>query len=803
MNDSALKIAQAPVLPLKNMVIFPDVILPLFVARDISRTIIEDSNNNYVILVAQKDMLEEEPKPEDLYEVGTLCKIIHCVQLADGAMKVMIEGEKRVKICEYIQDRPFMEANFVELDYIQEDESKHDALFRALCKSFEKYIRQVDRNSSELINEVTSIGDVRKGSNLIVGHLSIKTDAKQKVLEEVSLTEKLMKLIEMIELELQILQMEKKIRNNIKDQVEKNQKDYLLQEQMKAIQKELNDGEDDPVDEIKKKMSKMSLPKEVKEKIGSEIKKLKFMNVMSSEASIIKSYIDCILELPWRKMAVLNKDFDKSKEIMDNDHYGLEKIKERIYELLAVQLRVKRSKSSIMCLFGPPGVGKTSVVKSIAKAMGRPFVRISLGGVHDEAEIRGHRRTYIGAMPGKIIQAMKKAKVSNPLILLDEIGKVGYDVKGDPAAALLEVLDPEQNESFQDNYLDVGYDLSNVLFVATTNSLRLPPALVDRLEIIKISGYTEMEKVQIAEKYLIPKQKKLHGLKDAELKFSTESIHDLIAKYTREAGVRNLEREIANICRKSVKLIESKEKENMHITKCGLYKLLGIEKYSSDKAELEDRIGVCTGLAWTEMGGDILYIESSIFQGSGKIVSTGQLGDVMKESVQAAMTVIKSKADQYNIDKELFKKMDVHVHFPEGAIPKDGPSAGVAICCSILSSFTKQKIMSNLAMTGEISLRGRVLPIGGVKEKVLAAHRSGITNVILPKKNEKDLEDIPSYVKRDISINLCEYVDEVIKLAIPGLGTTNIDSVKDELGAAIMDNPGNIGNNLEVIGDIQ
>ncbi|QEK37886.1 endopeptidase La [Candidatus Cytomitobacter indipagum] len=775
-DDFALKIEQAPVLPLQNMVIFPNMILPVFIARDISRIIIEDKSNSHIILVAQKDLTKDDPFPKDLYKIGTLCRIIQHVQLADGTIKIMIEGEKRVQLNEYTQDRPFMVADYVELPNEDEDNEKHAALFRALAKSFVKYIKKIERNSTELIAEVENTSDIDKGSNLVASNLSIKNSEKQDILEETKLSSKLSKLIEMIELELQILETETSIRDRIKKQIDEHQKSYLLQEQMKAIQKELNDGEEDPIDEIKSKLDKLNAPAEVKERIESEIKKLKLMSAMSAESSIVKGYIDCIMELPWRKFSVLNKNFAKSKEILDNDHYGLEKIKERIYELLAVQMRVKKSKSSIMCLFGPPGVGKTSVAKSIAKAMGRPFVRISLGGVHDEAEIRGHRRTYIGAMPGKIIQAIKKAKVSNPLILLDEIGKVGHDVKGDPAAALLEVLDPEQNHAFQDNYLDLGYDLSDVLFVATTNSLNLPPALVDRLEIIRISGYTEMEKVHIAEKHLIARQKKLHGLKNGELSFSRESLHELISKYTREAGVRNLEREIANICRKTVKMIVSKEKEKIHVSKNSLYKLLGMQKYSSDKAELEDRIGVCTGMAWTEMGGDILYIESSAFSGTGKIVSTGHLGDVMKESIQAAMTFIKSQANKYNIDIALLNKTDVHVHVPEGAIPKDGPSAGVAMCCSIMSALLKKNVKRNLAMTGEISLRGRVLPIGGVKEKVLAAHRSGIENIVLPKKNEKDLEEVPSYVKKSINFHLCEYVDEVIQIAIPDLSEGKLRS---------------------------
>ncbi len=765
-KESVLKVDQAPVLPLKNMVMFPNVILPLFVARPFSKKIIEDSQNSDIIFVAQKNYVEEEPKPEDLYEIGTLCKVIHCVNLADGAMKIMIEGIKRVKILDYTQTEPFFKANFIELDDIDVKNAKNTSLFRALNKSFEKYIKQIEKNPVDLISTINNTEDQIQGTHLISGHLSLKSEEKQNILEELSTHERLNRLLEVIELELQILQMEKKIRNNIKEQVEKNQRDYLLQEQIKAIQKELNDGEEDPVDTLQKKLAKISMPSTVKDKVKGEIKKLKFMNAMSSEASIIKSWIDVVLELPWKKFAVVNKDFDKSKQILDEDHYGLEKLKERIYELLAVQLRVKKTKSSIMCLFGPPGVGKTSIVKSIAKAMGRPFVRIALGGLHDEAEIRGHRKTYIGSMPGKIIQAIKKARVSNPVILLDEIGKVGYDIKGDPAAALLEVLDPEQNHAFQDNYLEVGYDLSDILFIATTNSLNLPHALVDRLEVIRVSGYTEMEKVQIAERHLIPKQKKLHGLTDDELKFSTESIHELIAKYTREAGVRSLEREIANISRKSVKLIESKKKKSIHVSKPGLQKLIGIEKYSDDKAELGDRVGVCTGLAWTEMGGDILYIESSVFPGTGKTLSTGKLGDVMKESVQAAMTFIKSRAKQYGIDSEIFNKTDVHVHVPEGATPKDGPSAGVAICCSLLSSFTKRPIISSLAMTGEISLRGRVLPIGGVKEKVLAAHRSGVKNVILPTKNKKDIEEIPNYVRKNINIEFCEYVEDVLDKAI-------------------------------------
>ncbi|USO00762.1 MAG: endopeptidase La [Alphaproteobacteria bacterium] len=794
-------IMRVPVLPLRKMVLFPKSIVTVCVARDTSRKVVEhaQTHNLPIILVAQKSPFQEEPGINDLYRVGTICKIIQVVQFADGSLQVTVEAEERIVIEEYESIEPFFEAKFSILADKDEDGVEHEALFRTLMKSFESYVKHMQIFSVDLINTISDLGDISKSANLIVGYLAIKVDEKQKILEETSVNNKLKKLIELIELELQILTLEK----SIKEQVEKNQKQYFLQEQAKIIQQELNNGEEDPVDILAHKIKKSRMSNEAKEKATSELKKLRFMNSVSGEASIVKSYIECLLDLPWRKFAKVNEDFKKAKDILDEEHYGLDKVKERIYELISVQMRVKKTKSSILCLVGPPGVGKTSIVKSIAKAMDRPFVRISLGGLHDEAEIRGHRKTYIGAMPGKIIQAMKKAKVSNPVVLLDEIGKIGYDVKGDPAAALLEVLDPEQNTTFQDNYLEVGYDLSNVLFVATTNTLNLPPALVDRLEIMRISGYTEKEKVQIAEKYLISKQMELHGLKNEELVFASGVIEEIIRKYTREAGVRNLEREIANIVRKTVKLIVESEIRTKNISKEdkgaaqldgtsqvatssgevqkldksgvlskievnseNLKTFLGTERFSDDAAELIDRVGVCTGLAWTEVGGDILYIESAIFPGTGKITSTGHLGEVMKESVNAAMTVVKSKYEKYGLDPEVFKKYDVHLHVPEAAIPKDGPSAGITICCAIISSFLKKKLRGNLAMTGEISLRGLVLPIGGVKEKVLAAHRFGIKNIILPAKNMKDLEDVPAYVKDELNISFCDTIDQVFDMAI-------------------------------------
>ncbi|QEK39098.1 endopeptidase La [Candidatus Nesciobacter abundans] len=754
------------VIPLKNSVMIPGSVLPIFIGRKISAKAIEYKKGKEVVFLTQKDPLVESPTFDDLYKIGTLGEIAYVFELSDGTLKIFVEGKKRVKIKKELKTDPFLEATF-EILQEEKNEFKSESIsIRSLIKSFGQYLKIVGQYPSDLLVSISSMSDAGRISDIITENTFLKLHQKQEILEELNLEKRVNLINQLIESEIEAVELEDKIRKRIKKQVAKTQRDYILQEQIKAIQKELNSGEENEISNYKKKIKTLKLSKEAKEKLNQEIKKLSTMSPLSSEASIVRNYLEVVLELPWNKKQKLNESFRKAKKILDNNHYGLEKIKEIIFELLALQKRSKSVKNSVLCFLGPPGVGKTSLAKNIAEAMGRSFVRIPLGGVQDEAEIRGHRRTYVGAMPGKIIQGLKKANFSNPLVLLDEIGSINYSYRGDPASALLEVLDPEQNSHFQDHYLELEYDLSDCMFIATANELNLPPALLDRLDVINLSGYTEQEKVKIAEKHLIPKQKELHHLKNDEITFSEGSIEEVIRKHTREAGVRNLDREIAKISRKVLKKIESESINSIEIHKENVKDFCGIEKYSSDAAELVDRTGVTTGMGWTPMGGDIMYVEATIYKGSGKIVTTGKLGDVMKESIQIALSLLKSKAEEFKIDQDLLKNSDIHVHFPEGAISKDGPSAGITTCCSILSALTSKKIKSNLAMTGEISLRGRLLKIGGVREKVLAAHRSGIRNIILPEENKCSVEEIPENVRKTLNIMLCDKVEEVLEYAI-------------------------------------
>lgn len=758
-----------PVLPLRDIIVFPHVVAPLFVGRDKSIAAVENamSGNKKVFLTAQTDALVDTPYSGDLYKVGTLANILQLLKLPDGTIKILVEGIKRAQVEEWSQNNSFFEAHISLLPDEKGDDSETEALMRSVREQFENYVRLNKRIGPEVLVAIHQIHDPAKFADIVATHVLLKVEIKQKILECSSVHERLEKIYAEIEKEIGVLQVERKIRKRVKRQMEKSQREYYLNEQMKAIQKELGDSEDGgEIKNIETKIKKAGMPKDAREKALSELRKLQMMGPMSAESGVVRNYLDWLTAIPWRKKSVLQQDLTEAKRILDEDHYGLEKVKERILEFLAVQKRTNCLKGSILCLVGPPGVGKTSLGQSIARATGRNFVRASLGGMHDESEIRGHRRTYIGSMPGKIIQSMKKAKTVNPLFLLDEIDKLGNDYRGDPSSALLEVLDPEQNTSFNDNYLEVDYDLSHVMFITTANTLKMPRPLLDRMEIIQLSGYTEDEKVQIAKQHLIDKQFKLTGLKSDELTITDETIVKLIRNYTREAGVRNLEREIANIARKVLKEIQVEGIQSVTVTPENLKKYAGIEKYSFGLAEKEDQIGTTTGLAWTEVGGEILSIEAVTMSGKGTIQLTGQLGDVMKESVGAAHSFIRAHANEFGISNETFEKNDVHVHVPEGATPKDGPSAGIAMLTSLVSTFTGIPVRKDIAMTGEITLRGHVLPIGGLKEKLLAALRAGIKTVLIPQDNVKDLEDIPNNVKDGMEIIPVTRAEEVLKHAL-------------------------------------
>ncbi len=763
---------KCPVLPLRDIVVYPKMIVPLFVGREKSIKALQsvaDEDGN-VILLTQKDATVDEPQADDVYHIGTISTVVQMLRLPDGTVKVLIEGMERVKISKFCRNKDFMLA---EAEILPEEESSNslelEALVRAVLSQFEEYVKLSRKTPPEVLVSVNQLKDYAKMADTIAAHLSLKIEDKQALLEGKTLADRFEKILEFMNSELTVLEVESRIKNRVKKQMEKSQKEYYLNEQMKAIQKELGDGEEDgEISEYLKKIEKVKLSKEAKDKALSEVKKLKTMSPMSSEATVVRNYLDWLLDIPWEKRSKINKDLKKAMDILEKDHYGLEKVKERIIEYLAVLARAEKVKGPILCLVGPPGVGKTSLGKSIARATGRSFVRASLGGMRDEAEIRGHRRTYIGSMPGKIIKGMKKAATSNPLFLLDEIDKLGNDYRGDPASALLEVLDPEQNSSFNDHYLEVDYDLSDVMFVTTANSLNMPRPLLDRMEIIRLSGYTEDEKVEIAKRHLLPKIFEENAIKASELSISEGAIRNIIRYYTREAGVRNLEREISNIARKAVKeiLLSSGKTKKVTVTEKNLEKYLGVIKYRFGEAENTDHVGVTTGLAWTEVGGDILFIEAVDMPGKGKVTETGKLGDVMKESIETAYSVVRSHSKELGIDPEIFEKTDLHIHVPEGATPKDGPSAGIAMYTTMVSVFTKIPVKKDVAMTGEITLQGRVLPIGGLKEKLLAALRGGIKTVLIPKDNEKDLAEIPDNVKKEMKIIPVSEVSEVLKEAL-------------------------------------
>ncbi len=758
------------VLPLRDIVVYPHMIVPLFVGREKSINALEEvmREDKQILLVAQKNASQDEPGPDDLYRMGTVSSVLQLLKLPDGTVKVLVEGARRARVRTFRDNPTFFQAEAEPIEDEIGDPREAEALARAVVGQFEEYVKLNKKVPPEVLVSLSQIEDPGKLADTVAAHLNLKIHEKQELLETVSLIERLERLYSFMQGEISVLQVEKRIRSRVKRQMEKSQREYYLNEQMKAIQKELGELEDgkDELSELEERIKKTRLSKEAREKALAELKKLRSMSPMSAEATVVRNYLDWMLSLPWKKRSRVKKDIRKAQEILDADHYGLEKVKERIIEYLAVQQRVEKMKGPILCLVGPPGVGKTSLGRSLARATGRNFVRMSLGGIRDEAEIRGHRRTYIGSMPGKIIQSMKKARSSNPLFMLDEVDKMGADFRGDPSSALLEVLDPEQNAHFNDHYLEVDYDLSDVMFVCTANTLRMPQPLMDRMEIIRIPGYTEDEKLEIARRHLIPKQREAHGLSAEEWQITDEALLDLVRYYTREAGVRNLEREIANLARKAVKLLVAGEKKKLKITRRNLEKYAGVRKYRFGEAERDDLVGLTTGLAWTEFGGELLSVEAVVVPGKGKMTITGKLGDVMQESVQAARSYVRSRAVELGIDPGLFEKVDIHIHVPEGAIPKDGPSAGVAMVTSIVSALTQIPVRASVAMTGEITLRGRVLAIGGLKEKLLAALRGGIETVLIPKENEKDLAEIPDNVKKALEILPVATVDEVLGRAL-------------------------------------
>ena len=759
------------ILPLRDIVVFPNMIVPLFVGRTKSIKALEyaEKNDKEIFLVAQRDANIDEPNVEDIYNFGTVATILQLLRLPDGTVKVLVEGIERAKISHFLENQDFFEAYLDKLSLANyENDRETNALSRTAVSQFENYVKLNRKVPPEILVTLNQITDLNKLADTMSAHLGIKLSEKQNLLETISVKERFSKIIDFMDDEIGVLQVEKKIRSRVKRQMDKTQKEYYLNEQMKAIQKELGESTDtkDEISEIEEKIKKINFSDEAHEKVKSEVKKLKNMGPMSAEATVIRNYIDWITSIPWNKNTESKINLDKAGKVLDEDHYGLDKVKDRIIEYLAVQTRVKKPKGPILCLVGPPGVGKTSLGKSIAKALDRPFIKVSLGGVRDESEIRGHRRTYIGSMPGKIIQSLKKSKYSNPLFLLDEVDKIGADWRGDPASALLEVLDPEQNKNFNDHYLEVDYDLSNVMFLTTANTLNIPQPLIDRMEVIRISGYTESEKLKIGSKYLLPKQIKENGLKQKEVKVADSALESIIRYYTRESGVRNLEREISKLLRKALKSIIVKKRRSCTISKRNIEKYLGVKKFKFGEIENKSLVGVCTGLAWTEVGGELLQIESVIMPGKGKAYYTGKLGDVMKESVQAAQSFVHSNASKYGINESLFEKNDIHVHVPEGATPKDGPSAGIAMFTSIISAFTGVAVKNNIAMTGEITLRGRVLPIGGLKEKLLAAVRGGIKEVIIPSENKKDLSEITeNEILKNIEIHFVDNANEIIKKA--------------------------------------
>ena len=758
------------VLPLRNIVVFPGMIVPLFVGRDKSIRALEDvmADDKQIMLVAQRDGDLDDPSEEDVYDIGTVGTILQLLKLPDGTVKVLVEGLRRAKLVEFVPNESFFQASVIGIEEEDLDSPDLASLSKTVVGQFDNYVKMNRKIPQEVQNVIREIDDPQKLADTVAGHLNIQISEKQALLENVSVAERLENVLGHMENEVGLLQVEKKIRGRVKRQMEKTQREYYLNEQLKAIQKELGEGEDgiDDLAELEAQIEKTKFSKEARDKAQAELKKLKNMSPMSAEATVVRNYLDWLLAVPWKKKSRVKKDLDNAEQVLESDHYGLEKVKERILEYLAVQNRTNKLKGPILCLVGPPGVGKTSLGKSLAKATGREFVRMSLGGVRDESEVRGHRRTYIGSMPGKIIQSMKKVKTSNPLILLDEIDKLGMDYRGDPASALLEVLDPEQNSTFNDHYLEVDYDLSNVMFVTTANTLNIPGPLLDRMEVIRIPGYTEDEKVEIAKRHLLPKSIANHGLKKGEFELSDDALRQIIRTYTREAGVRNLERDLANVCRKTVTKIVRENISDVSVIPDNLEDFLGVSRYRFGLAEKEDQVGVVTGLAWTEVGGELLTIEGVMLPGKGKMTTTGKLGDVMKESIGAASSFVRSKSVDLGIEPPLFDKKDIHVHVPEGATPKDGPSAGIAMATAIVSLMTGIEVRKEVAMTGEVTLRGQVLPIGGLKEKLLAARRGGIERVIIPHENAKDLSEVPDNIKDGLDIIPVQSMTEVLEIAL-------------------------------------
>ncbi len=785
-----------PMLPLRDVVVFPHMVIPLFVGREKSIKALDHAmeSGKQIFLAAQHDAADDDPSPEHIYEVGTVANILQLLKLPDGTVKVLVEGTARAAIVRYVQSEETFEVDAVEINDELIDEREAEVLIRTVVTEFEQYVKLNQKIPPEVLTSLSGIEEPGRLADTIAAHLTLRNEEKQKILEYASSRERLEHILGIMESEIDLLQVEKRIRGRVKKQMEKSQREYYLNEQMKAIQNELGEMEDAPneMDELQKKVEEAGMSKEALEKAESELKKLRMMSPMSAEATVVRNYIDWLVQVPWKKRTRVSKDLAKAESILEGDHYGLEKVKERILEYLAVQQRIKKIRGPILCLVGPPGVGKTSLGESIARATHRKFVRISLGGMRDEAEIRGHRKTYIGSLPGKILQNMAKAGSKNPLFMLDEVDKMSMDFRGDPSSALLEVLDPEQNNKFGDHYLEVDYDLSEVMFVATANTLNIPSPLQDRMEIIRISGYTEDEKLNIATRYLVEKQKRNNGLNDEEIVFRKSALVDIVRYYTREAGVRSLEREIAKICRKVAKeLLLNEIKRTVTVTSRSVRKYLGVRQFRYGKAEDENRVGQVTGLAWTEVGGELLTIEAAVMPGKGKQSYTGKLGDVMQESIQAAMTVVRTRSRQYGIPLDFYQKQDVHIHVPEGATPKDGPSAGIGMCTAVLSAITSIPVRSDLAMTGEITLRGEVLPVGGLKEKLLAAHRGGVKFVLIPHENEKDLAEIPNNVKAGLEIKPVRWIDEVFAFALERL-PESIDETADEANVESANEDGQI-----------
>ncbi len=770
--SAAMANQPTPVLSLRDVVVYPYMVIPLFVGRERSILALDRAMDldKRIVLVTQRSAEIDEPEEDDMFEVGTLATVLQLLKLPDGTTKVLVEGGERVRIKNFEQDKGYFEANWELVPTADETpERELEVTMRSLVSLFEQYVKLNRKIPPELLTTLAGIEDSSRLADTVAAHLTIRLEEKQVLLEMGSPRRRMEHLMALVEGEIDVLQLEKRIRGRVKTQMEKSQREYYLNEQMKAIQKELGDMEDAPNDleDLARRIEESGMPEEAEKKATSELNKLKMMSPMSAEATVVRNYIDWMVSVPWKDRSRIRKKLDQAEEILEEDHYGLNRVKERILEYLAVQQRVRKMKGPILCLVGPPGVGKTSLGRSIARATGRKFVRMSLGGVRDEAEIRGHRRTYIGSMPGRVLQNMAKVGKRNPLFMLDELDKMSMDFRGDPSSALLEVLDPEQNNTFADHYLEVDFDLSEVMFIATANTLNIPPALLDRMEVIRIPGYTEEEKLNISQRYLLPKQLEQHGLKEAEIKVSETVLQDIVRYYTRESGVRNLEREVAKICRKVVKeLALDKKKETVHVTTRNLQNYLGVRRFRYGRAEDENEIGQVTGLAWTEVGGELLRIESTLVPGKGKLTQTGQLGEVMQESIQAAMTVVRSRAERLGIDPNFHQAFDAHVHVPEGATPKDGPSAGIAMCTALVSALTKVPVRSDVAMTGEITLRGKVLPIGGLKEKLLAAHRGGIKTVLIPDENEKDLVDIPKAILKKLEVVPVATIDEVLERAL-------------------------------------